>query len=307
MVFTATFSFAALVHTFNGDVWMSAFITLLIVVLLYILPLRLAYFKSKKVRKQVGRAHEDKWQEKAILGVYAIMAVPLFILVCHFINVEFHSKNRFKHDGLEGWNEVRRLETDYAGAISQKINILDANARSAYSQYQSASGATRKSALNTLNGFLGTSATEMSGDDFNNALSTKKNALQASHSLETFKAQKQVDAKVQEAEAAIKNWNLMKVGYYFDESDKVFNAMLSETKAKLPGFDYKRESSPDKALNSPLGSLMNGGTKVMVLSLLIAVLTNLCVLAPYLSADRARVGLIGTDTFEGPSGITIRS
>jgi hypothetical protein len=295
IVFSAVFSFIALVHTFNGNVWLSAFITLVVVVLLYFLPERLAHFKSLRVRRQVGRAKEDKWQEKALLAMYAAVALPLFVLLNHFVNVEFYSKNRIKLEGIESWNEVRRMEGAYQSALSQMLDVMEVKAKSAFSQYMSGTGPSRQAALDSLNVILGTSASVMSEADFETAVETKKNASRLSYSLDKFKTDRKFDTKVKEAEAAIKNWDILKVGYHLNESDVVFEEFLKEAKIKMPGFDYARTSGAGREIGKPMQSLLKGSLMAILISLIVAVLVNLFLLAPYISAKRVTGGL-------GPSG-----
>jgi len=305
ILFSAIFCFVALVHTLNGDLWVSAFVSLVLIIVLYKLPERLAFFKSRKVKRQIHRSGEERWQERMLLGIYAVVAIPVFILTLHFIYVEFANKNRIKQEGLNKWLEITKMEDAYNAAVSQELNVMEANAKAAYSTYSAASGASKMAALDSLNRLLNTSAISMTQTDFDNALTTRKNITMASYSLDAFKTSNKYESKIEDGMRAIKNWNLMKVGYYFKEGDKLFSDLQADAVKNMPAFSYAAGTTSTLKLNDPVSSLKNGGMLVLLIGFILSVLVNLCVLAPYLAADRSELKLQGAEASEAPAGIRI--
>jgi hypothetical protein len=307
ILFSAVFCFIALVHTLNGDLWVSAFVSLVLIIVLYKLPERLMYFKSRKIRRQINRSDEDRWQEKALLGIYVVVAIPIFVLTTHFVFVEFANKNRIKQEGLGKWLEISKMENAYQREVSKKINVMETNADALYSTYSGGAGESRKNALDSLKSLLSLPAgtSSLSSADFDQAKKTKKTSTSSAFSLSAFKESNQYDKKLKEADAAIKNWNFMKVGYYYKEADKLSADLLSAAKSKMPSFEYATTSGTNVYINSPMESLKQGGILVLIISLIVSILVNLCVLANYLSADRAELRLQGVNPTDAPGGIRI--
>ena len=306
ILFSAVFCFIALVHTLNGDLWVSAFVSLVLIIVLYKLPERLAFFKSRKVKRQIHRSGEDRWQEKVLLGIYALIAIPVFVITLHFIFVEFANKNRIKQEGLDKWLEIAKMEEAYNAAVSQEVLVMETNAKAAFSTYAGASGVSKTNALNSLNKYLNTTASSMTQADFDSALSTRKYTTLASYDLEAFKNSNQFDKKMEEGEQAIKNWNFMKVGYYFKEGDKLFADLYAEAQKNMPAFSYTAAAASTIKLNDPIASVKEGGVVVLMIALIVALLMNLCILAPYLAADRSELRLQGTETSDAPEGIRLK-
>jgi hypothetical protein len=305
ILFSAVFCFISLVHTLNGDLWVSAFVSLVLIIVLYKLPERLAFFKSRKVKRQIHRTGEDRWQEKVLLGIYALVAIPVFVLTLHFIFVEFANKNRIKQEGLDKWLEISKMEEAYNAAVSQEILVMETNAKASFSIYAGASGASKTAALDSLNTLLNTTASTMTQADFDNALTTRKNTTTASYSLDAFKTSNQFDKKMEEGQKAIKNWNFMKVGYYFKEGDKLFSDLYAEAQKNMPTFSYTAATASTLKLNDPIASVKDGGMVVLLIGLIVAILVNLCILAPYIAADRWLPPLDDVNSSDGPQGIQL--
>ena len=49
-LFTAVVVFIGLIYTLNGNIWLSGFICLVLMILNYVFPERLAFFKSRKIK-----------------------------------------------------------------------------------------------------------------------------------------------------------------------------------------------------------------------------------------------------------------
>ena len=305
-LFTAVVVFIGLIYTLNGNIWLSGFICLVLMILNYVFPERLAFFKSRKIK------NPQNWQEYTILFFYVLIALGVFLIGTHFINIDIFNKDNVKKSGEDKILRIEQLKTDYTNEIDHKKSILDTKANNFYQDYVSAqlisdSFKMHKN-IDSLNALLSTPGkTSYNSVDLINAITSKKQIIEASLNLDQFQTDNNFTNRIQESKDVIENWKFLKLNYSYKELDSLNTILYNEAKTKIPEFEPSATEVNEFNLSNPIKSLTNGNSSAVLLSALILIVLNLCILAPYINTKRYQSGLSSGSSkkYQGPSGIEL--
>ena len=295
-LFTAVIVFVGLIYILNGNLWLSGFICLALMIINYVLPERLSFFKSRKTKRP------ERWQEITILVFYTMIAVSVFVVASHFINIDLFKKDAIKNNGEEKLQMIEQLKTDYTDAIEHKKNQLNTSASQLFSDYQ-----LEATKIDSLNKLLSTPGkTSYSQADLDAAISSKKNIMGVSLDLDTLLRNNNFEDRMAKAKDVFENWRFLKLNYSFNDVDAMYNQYLTAAKTIMPDFNHNISIAENINLTDPINTLSNGGAILLLLSIGIMGILNLCILAPYISAKRYESGLQPVaKTYGGPKGIEL--
>jgi len=305
-LFSAVIVFIGLIYTLNGNIWLSGFICLVLMILNYVFPERMAYFKSRKTKIP------QNWQEYTLLVFFIMMTLGIFLIGTHFINIDIFNKDNVKKSGEDKILRIDQLKTDYSNEIDHKKSVVETKANIFFADYISALSINddirAKKNIDSLNSLLSTPGkVGFNNIDLNNAISSKKQMIEASLNLDQFQNDNNFSIRIQEAKDVIENWRFLKLNYSYKDLDSVYNALYKEAKSKIPEFEPTVTEVNEFNLADPFISLKDGDKKAILLSVLILFILNLCILAPYISSKRYERGLTSGSSkkYQGPSGIEL--
>jgi hypothetical protein len=294
LAFCAIFTFMGLIYYLRGNIPVTGFISVLVLIALMLLSTYLVIFKTKK------RDYKTLVPEYITGGAYGLLALCIFPFMFHFIDVEFNRKNELKKAGIDKLNELRDLKDAYISAKDEKINTFSVDVEATLGNYFLASGPDRVKYKNSLNEMLGAgtvnsfSRYEFSPDSaYKNMLKTEvESAKQAKvRTIEgqyrLGKVELECDDYYKRALPVFRNWRFMEVSYYYYDIDNMYAKVFAEAKRKMPDFDHAASiTGSDMEIDNVFKSVAKAPLPSLILVFLLVGVLHLCILAPYFSVKR---------------------
>ena len=305
LIFLALFSFTGLIYILNGNIGLSSFIAILSVVIAMIIVHYLRVWKAKELKG--NRELSSKVPELVLGGFYLILAISLFVINYHYLNIDFYNKNEIKKSALEKITNLENLKKEYGKAIDQKVNTLGNEVERASTNYKSAPAAAKPVYKGQLESILGSGTIDFLPNNPNfdsqveSARLRKENVLRTRYNLDSLD-----NASVTYLETVkpvFTDWKYLKVSYYYEDIDNFYNLYNNSAKAQMPDFSYSNPIISPYKVNDPVYSLKTSPvSEILLLSLLLIVL-HLCILAPYFAANRSQQQLVRNKTlYQRPEG-----
>lgn len=291
LAFCTIFTFIGLIYVLHGNIPLSAFLSLLVLTALAILSSYLTYFKTKKGKKT------NFLPEYILGGAYFLVFLISFPFIFHFIEVDFSRKDELIRAGTDRVNMITQLKAEYEMAIDQKVNSFSDSVKTYLSTYLLVSG--KAATRNILISLLGVNTVNFSDYEqrHNNSAAIEKLKADievAKESKITFIRAKydlgNVNTESQEycdkVLPVFESWRFLKVSYYYYDIGNMHQKVCNAAVNKMPDFLCTQMVPPDTDLENALKSVFNASILKIGLFFLVALLINLCILAPYLASHR---------------------
>lgn len=290
LLFAAIFTFMGLIYVTYGNIWLSAFITIVVIIVLFFLSDRLLTLKIQQKKKQ------DITPETAIGIIYLIVFLVLLPFHFHFIDLDFNRKDVIKKAGLDKLDKLKVLKTKYEEAITDKKNQLNTLINTNFNNLKTADKNNRKLYADKLLETLGKGVdTEMlmsspKEDGTAQAIeeSKKRKEKTITQTYEQENLHKEYEAYYDKANKTFENWDRMKISYYYSDIDNMYKTMYKSYKDKMPDFAYQEKiQSKDINITNPIDSVQSAGFGKLLIALVVLLILHLCILASYLIVERA--------------------
>jgi hypothetical protein len=93
-----------------------------------------------------------------------------------------------------------------------------------------------------------------------------------------------------DAERVFAEWNRLRIGQEFAMLDEKYKKLQNHTKANSTKFQHSPLSAQMVAMNNPVSNLTNATMGSLLLIIVLLLVVHLCLLAPYLTVERAESG-----------------
>lgn len=279
------FTFIGLIYIFNGSIIIAAVISVLVLLVLKIV--------TDFMVKQKKENFTISGPEYMLGGVHTILFIVLFPVTFHFLNIDFFRKTEVKNICFEKLSLLDTLKSQYNGAIKNKQNEVYTKAHTFFSSFQSYRS---KRYLDSLDALLGAGTFSVGNPvTVDRAIKVAQDNLQEKY---TNKDDNRLTEYVQKTLPVFNNWQIINVGYSYQHINEVFNDYNAEAVAKMPEFKTTLVLNDKFNFNNPFASLTSGSIGGFLLSLLISLAVEFCILIPYFLAVRPG----GVKTFQPKIG-----
>ncbi len=309
LLFCAIFTFVGMLYIVD-QLWIAAFITILVLVAFLILSAALSHFKTRET------TFRNLMPEYLVGGGYLLGLILLFPFHFHFIHLELGHKSEIAERGINYINEGEGILQVYQDSIDNKnfrqimrINTL----RDQYMSDRSEQPTIQKELLDELGSSFEDLVTPHK--DFSDPIEKEKFKFSIDQARDdVIQTQSQVYALDQadtsifkhqcnDSRAVFENWNFLKVGPELGRFRLEFEGFLKYVQSKMPDFIYDLKDADDVGLGDIGRSFGNGSSLNLLLIGLLTLLVHFCVLSPYLFGKRPRVFLEKSKIETGAIGI----
>ncbi|QDK77734.1 hypothetical protein EXU85_03635 [Spirosoma sp. KCTC 42546] len=299
LIFCLLLLLFGLLYTFNGEIIISAFLTILAGAILIAITRVLVRLKSRK------DAYKPLAPEYALMGIYLLVFLILFPLSYHVLAIDLIRKTEIKKVCLDKLKLLDVLKDEYSKQITDKQNSLGTNAHILFNKYKQSGGKDTKSMIE-LNNLLGsTPGSEpfdvKTGDGLDKAIEVAQDGIKQKYNLKEKGGkdpEKDLNDFKAKAQDVFTDWQIREVGYYYQNIDRVFEnyKTAAQAPAKMPDFVPTIAPTNEIDLQNSTKMLRNGSETSWVFSLLGLLLIHWCILAPYFLTTRPDMTLKRSDS-----------
>lgn len=293
----AVLTFFSTIYVFYGNIIIAGFCAVIAFIVPYLI---VDNMKRLKQDKELNKS-DNTTPEMMLGGIYFVVVfLVLFVFHFHFIEVELSKKDEIKTAGLNKLKELKELKTAYEQSVAQKVNDFNTLFTTNFNNIKTADRTSRASFIEKLQTELGKGIDpiklmDMPNDpstaqDLEDARSRKEKTILQSYEQEAL--HKEYEEYTQNAQSVFDNWQNMKVVYYYNDIQNMYQTLLQAYKQKMPEFAYKETLTTNSAINltSPISSLGNASAGGWLIALVVLLVMHFCILGKYLFAERPDVG-----------------
>jgi len=294
-----------LLYALHGNPFLSVFLAAALLIIQWLLVRRLVYFKTKKVKMQRQQNQTDRLPEILLNTLFLLTVIVSFPVIFHFIDVDFYRKDSIKKTGLAKLADIRNLRNSYDTAILLNINGARGAVETEMTNYFGAYGSQKLVFMRHLEAIYPHAIDFRRHDNviesqirdlIRQDSITRKSKLTLEDKYPVY------DAYIDKATGVFDNWDRMQVGYYYSDADTMYLKLFTLAKAKMSSFTFSHTSSPVN-MDDIFQSLGNASILEILAVMLVIIIVNLCVLAPYIAAPRYFKAIArNTRAYESPEG-----
>jgi hypothetical protein len=294
-----------LLYALHGNPVLSVFLAFVLLIIQYLLVRRLVYFKTKKVKMQRQQNQTDRLPEFLLNAIFLLTVVVSFPVIFHFIDVDFYRKDSIRKTGLAKLADIRNLRNSYDTAVLLNINGFRGAVETEMTNYFGAYGSQKIVYMRRLEAIYphaidfrrpNTIIESQIRDLIRQDSITRKSKLTLEDKYPVY------DAYIDKATGVFDNWDRLNVGYFYSDADTMYQRLFTLAKAKMSTFTSGHTASPVN-MDNVFESLGNASLLEILAVLLVIIILNLCILAPYIAAPRYFKAISrNTKAYESPEG-----
>ena len=279
----------------SGSVWIAAVVGLVAFLLTTALRLYLLTLKKRK------ESYKNKTPERILLGVFAVIIVASFVLILHYIYIEYDRKTYIKDVAQERLDHVSDMVESAIIYAEYKVDSFEIAVDKRMESYLN---------NNYQNQAKWNSLVEMFSDGDARIKPNLENRGYRYDKDLRARVERQFRLRVAEAKAAeaefkrdyyninylrsenrtyIKNtrpvftdWNFMSIQYTYDNISDHYSDLYQTARSKMPDFSYPSLPFHGLRLDDPFYALKRGKTDSILFALLAAGVLSFLILSDYL-------------------------
>jgi len=292
-VFTA----GGLFYMFNGNLIVAGLGALLSAAVSWLLAYQAFQQKVKPIVGNAATRAKLKQASKIIIAFYAILALSLYVLNFHAIELESSQKDAIKTQALDKLTQLKNMQKSYKSSIRSKVSSFKTSLATSLNNMMVANDADKEGYANQIDSLLGKGMIDfkdyLRNPEDEKAQQELKKAIETAKLMEEKKLSNKYTLKGQDNylkeyyvtfENVFENWNRQSLSFYYNDIDVRYDAYLKAAKSKMPDFEYQDLKSQDINISSPLYSIKNAGLGSFMINTVVIILTHALVLIIYILA-----------------------